>query len=53
MDAWEKGEVDHAPLMVGQSIGLIKGIVSCQELLSGMAREAEECLSRTNRLFQS
>jgi nitronate monooxygenase len=52
-DAWEKGEVDDAPLMVGQSIGLIKGIVSCQELLSAMAREAEECLSRTNQLFQS
>ncbi|MDD5712744.1 MAG: nitronate monooxygenase [Smithellaceae bacterium] len=39
--AWEQGDVDYAPLMVGQSIGLIKDIPSCQELLERMAREAE------------
>jgi nitronate monooxygenase len=51
-NAWEKGEVADAPLMVGQSIGLIKEILGCQELLEGMVREAEETLNRVNGLIQ-
>jgi len=51
-EAWEKGNVQDAPLMVGQSIGLIKGIMSCQELLETMTREAEECLARATCLIQ-
>jgi NAD(P)H-dependent flavin oxidoreductase YrpB (nitropropane dioxygenase family) len=47
-DAWEKGEVDYAPLMVGQSIGLIKEVLSCGELLAFMVRDAEERLSRVS-----
>jgi nitronate monooxygenase len=43
--AWESGDVDGAPFAVGQSIGLIKEIVSCQELLDGMVQEAEEILA--------
>jgi NAD(P)H-dependent flavin oxidoreductase YrpB (nitropropane dioxygenase family) len=42
--AWESGDVDGAPLAVGQSIGLIKEIVSCRELLETMVREAEHIL---------
>ncbi|MCJ7774421.1 MAG: nitronate monooxygenase, partial [Desulfobacterales bacterium] len=38
--AWETGDVDQAPLMVGQSIGLIKNIPTCKELLQTMAKEA-------------
>ncbi|HPE45513.1 MAG TPA: nitronate monooxygenase, partial [Deltaproteobacteria bacterium] len=34
--AWETGDVEDAPLMVGQSIGHIRGIVSCKELLEKM-----------------
>ena len=49
-EAWESGDIDHAPLMVGQSIGLIKNIPTCQELLDTMAREAEENLKRANNL---
>ncbi len=45
-EAWESGNVDYAPLMVGQSIGLIRDIPSCRELLERMAREAKECLAR-------
>lgn len=44
-EAWDEGDVERAPLMVGQSIGLIKGILSCKELLDTMAKEAAECLA--------
>ncbi|MGO8987708.1 MAG: NAD(P)H-dependent flavin oxidoreductase [bacterium] len=44
-EAWEEGNVERAPLMVGQSIGLIKGVFSCKELLDTMAKEAAECLA--------
>ena len=49
-EAWERGDIDHAPLMVGQSIGLIKDIPTCQQLLDTMAREAVENLKRANNL---
>jgi NADH:quinone reductase (non-electrogenic) len=45
-EAWEKGDVDYAPLMVGQSIGLINDIPTCRELLDRMAAEARENLAR-------
>jgi nitronate monooxygenase len=51
-DAWTTGDVDMAPLMVGQSIGLIKDIPTCQELLDRMDREAIEHLARTNKMIQ-
>ncbi|MBM3141992.1 MAG: nitronate monooxygenase [Chloroflexi bacterium] len=47
--AWESGDVDGAPFAVGQSIGLIKKIVSCQELLDGMVQEAEEILANVHK----
>ena len=51
-DAWETGNVDYAPLMVGQSIGLIQDIPTCRELLDRMAREAVEHLEKAARLVQ-
>jgi NAD(P)H-dependent flavin oxidoreductase YrpB (nitropropane dioxygenase family) len=51
-DAWETGDVDYAPLMVGQSIGLIQDIPTCRELLDRMAREAMEHLEKAARLVQ-
>ncbi|MGV8080910.1 MAG: NAD(P)H-dependent flavin oxidoreductase [Syntrophales bacterium] len=45
-EAWETGKVDYAPLMVGQSIGLIKDIPTCAELLDGMAKQARECAQK-------
>ncbi|MFH1140056.1 MAG: nitronate monooxygenase [Pseudomonadota bacterium] len=45
-EAWEKGDVNMAPLMVGQSIGLIDDVPTCRELLERMAREAEATLAR-------
>jgi NAD(P)H-dependent flavin oxidoreductase YrpB (nitropropane dioxygenase family) len=44
LQAWENGDVDLAPMMVGQSIGLIHDIPSCGELLERMTKEAEERL---------
>lgn len=44
-EAWEQGKVDYAPLMVGQSIGLIHDIPTCRELLDRMVSEARDCLT--------
>lgn len=51
-EAWEKGNVENAPLMVGQSIGLIKGVLSCKELLDAMAQEAADCMAKGNKMVQ-
>ena len=48
--AWETGDVHYAPLMVGQSIGLIRDIPTCQELLDRMAKEAMEQTQRAAKL---
>jgi NADH:quinone reductase (non-electrogenic) len=48
--AWEQGDVDYAPLMVGQSIGLINDIPTCKELLDRMAAEAKESIARASKL---
>ncbi|MCX7981311.1 MAG: nitronate monooxygenase [Syntrophales bacterium] len=45
-EAWETGDVDYAPLMVGQSIGLINDIPSCGELIERMASEARIYLAQ-------
>ena len=52
-EAWDKGHVEDAPLMVGQSIGLIKNVLSCKELLDTMAKEAAECLAKAKRMVQA
>jgi len=49
-EAWETGNVESAPLMVGQSIGLIKDVPTCQELIETMARECAETLERAGRM---
>ena len=45
-ESWETGDADMAPLAVGQSIGLIKDIKSCRELIEGMVKEAETLLEK-------
>lgn len=47
--AWETGDVNYAPLMVGQSIGLINDIPTCKELLERMAAEAAESLAKASK----
>ncbi|MBA4397459.1 MAG: nitronate monooxygenase [Syntrophus sp. (in: bacteria)] len=51
-DAWETGDVDYAPLMVGQSIGLIQDIPTCRELLDRMAAETIAHLGKARNLVQ-
>lgn len=40
--AWETGDVDLAPMMVGQSVGLIHDIPAVQDLLERMIQEAAD-----------
>jgi len=49
--AWEEGDVDVAPMMVGQSIGLIHDIPTCKDLLATMAKEAKQQLSKVSKKF--
>ena len=48
--AWETGDIHYAPLMVGQSIGLINDIPTCKELLERMAAEAKDRSAQTAKL---
>ena len=41
-EAWVSGDVEAAPMYVGQSIGLIHDVPTCRELLERMIFEAEE-----------
>ena len=50
--AWEKGNVDDAPLMVGQSIGHIHDILSCKALLERMHDEAVVHLRKASALIE-
>ena len=49
--AWESGDLESSPFPVGQSIGLIQDIVTCEELLSTMMREAGEVLAHVQERF--
>ena len=49
---WEDGDIDAGLIGVGQSIGLIKDVVSCQELLDRMVKEAKEILDKAQSVFK-
>ena len=51
-EAWVSGDVESAPLMVGQSIGLIRDIPTCRDLLDRMGKEAVEYLDRARNMIQ-
>ena len=40
-EAWQSGNVDVAPMMMGQSVGLVKDIPTCKELIERMVSEAK------------
>ena len=48
-EAWENGDVNYAPLMVGQSIGLINNITTVKELFETIAKDAEEYLAKASK----
>ncbi|MEA1961428.1 MAG: nitronate monooxygenase [Bacillota bacterium] len=50
--AWTNGDVDGAAFMVGQSVGLIKDVLTCQELLDGMVADAENILRKQIARFE-
>jgi len=50
-EAWETGNVDIAPMMMGQSVGLVKDIPSCKELIERMVAEAREDIERVRGMF--
>lgn len=50
-EAWQNGEVEAAAFMVGQSIGLIKDIPTCEELLTAMVGDAENILHKQMSRF--
>jgi NADH:quinone reductase (non-electrogenic) len=50
-EAWETGDVDIAPMMMGQSVGLVKDVPTCKELVQRMAAEAKEEIERVRKSF--
>ncbi|NLB51558.1 MAG: nitronate monooxygenase [Syntrophomonadaceae bacterium] len=50
--AWVEGDVDAAALMVGQSIGLVKEVTTCAELIQSMVNEAETIFNAKLSLFK-
>jgi len=49
--AWESGNVDDAPMMMGQSVGLIKDVPTCQELMERIVAEAKADIDRVKNIF--
>ena len=43
--AWVNGDANSATLMVGQSIGLVKEVTTCEELIQSMVKEARDILT--------
>ncbi len=52
-EAWETGNVDNAPMMMGQSVGLIKDIPTCKEVIERMAKEAAAEIGRVAGLLKA
>ena len=51
IEAWETGNVDHAPMMVGQSVGLIHDIPTCDEFLQRMIHEARSQIQKVQGMI--
>lgn len=51
-EAWATGKVDIAPMMMGQSVGLVKDIPTCKELIERMAAEAQADIERLTHIVR-
>lgn len=51
LNAWQTGDVENAPLMVGQSIGLVKQVTTCHKLIQTMVNDARAILERNLARF--
>jgi nitronate monooxygenase len=49
--AWESGDVDSAPMMMGQSVGLVRDIPTCKELMERIVAEAKADIERVKNIF--
>lgn len=49
--AWESGNVDDAPMMMGQSVGLIRDIPTCKELMERLVADARADIDRVKNIF--
>lgn len=52
-DIWEYGKINIGAINVGQSMGLIHEVVSCQELLDNMMRDAKNRINETTAVMMN
>ncbi len=52
-EIWQEGDLSKGLVAVGQTIGLIHDVITCQELLDRMVKEAETALSRGLNMCQA
>ncbi|PKN37896.1 MAG: nitronate monooxygenase [Deltaproteobacteria bacterium HGW-Deltaproteobacteria-2] len=51
-EAWEYGKVDTAPMMMGQSVGLVKDIPTCKDLIEGIVAKAKTDIEYVTNMFK-
>lgn len=51
--AWESGNVDTAPMMMGQSVGLIRDIPTCKDLIERIITEAKAEIDCVTNMFKN
>lgn len=51
-EAWEYGNVDTAPMMMGQSVGLVKDIPTCKDLIEGIVAKAKTDIEYVTNMFK-
>ena len=51
-EAWALGNVEDAPMMMGQSVGLVKDIPTCKKLIERMVKEAREDIKRLTNIIK-
>jgi NADH:quinone reductase (non-electrogenic) len=49
--AWETGDVDYAPMMVGQSVGLVHDVPTIEEMLERTVREAADQIKNVSAML--
>ena len=51
LKAWQTGDTDIAPMMMGQSLGRINDIKSCAQVIEDMVSQAKKEIERVRGLF--
>ncbi len=51
LKAWQTGDTDIAPMMMGQSLGRINDIKSCAQVIEDMVAQAKKEIERVRGLF--